>query len=315
MLVVMTMCAAFAQDSVVWDFDVSAPNWQVTTGSAALAVPAAPWDGAALAITPVPGWEGYGLESALVLADNDDGSWLVTHTTLTWMGATDLGVGQGTLMWALGPAGELPDASASGVGWVDAGWTAQEMVGLDPICGDSARLELLTAGDAPATPNGGRIYLDAFTFTGEVCPMFVDGDGDARCPQGVDADGDGTCVDGGEAWLPGETADCDDAVVGPSCLTLSATRNSGLSATLLAGEGLAGETVTFVWSNSKGTTCPASLGGVCLGLTRPRSVGQAVVGANGVAATTVNVPTSGWLQASIARPGLASDVSPVIAVP
>jgi hypothetical protein len=278
---------AFA-DPVLWDFDATAPAPVALAGTATIGVPADPWDGRALLVDPI---SPYGAEAWVQL-----GTARVTHQALTAQmcapGAAQLSARDAGGAWVAGVSG-------TGGSWFPA------EVDLSGVCGEDVALDLWVSG---ATAE-----LDDVAFGGEPCAAFVDGDGDGACPQGVDRDGDGVCDRADEAFAADAVVDCDDAVYGPSCLTLSASK-TGADVTLTVGGATPGGSVQLAASAQEGSTCAPGLRGVCLGLRKPYPIAAAIADDRGVATFSLTPPRSGapmFVQAVEIGPGPA-DVSPVL---
>lgn len=300
-----------AQAAPFWDFDTRMPDWRVDLGIGALVPSPFPASGQALEVELE---EVYGGEVwAAVFLDTFPGdAWVVTHEQVTFDAAT-LEYG--------GPIAIFPTfigTDAIGYEWwaFGNGGAGQVVTDVPDLCGTTAVIDLQAAGTGTMTLPPGTMWVDNFTGTGAVCAGFVDGDLDGRCPQGLDLDSDGECTSDGEPWLPGEVADCDDAVVGPACLRLTAGPVvPGGTLDLEVAGAAPGETVWFAASSALGSTCPAALGGVCLGLASPKRLGSAVADANGDARLSLAIPAGApsgaarWLQAVVIRGGLNSDVS------
>lgn len=173
-------------------------------------------------------------------------------------------------------------------------------------------LSVYASGAVSAT-----VWFDDLRFTGQVCRMYRDLDGDGLCEHGVDLDGDGACVQAGEP-LPGNTAavDCDDATFG-GCLSLTVDPPvPGQPLGLTVSGASPGDTVGLAWSPNQGNVCPAPLGGACLGIQNPRLLGSVVADANGEAAFVLpaGAPSGAvaWMQAGVA--GAPGDTSNLVQV-
>ncbi len=84
------------------------------------------------------------------------------------------------------------------------------------LCGQTARIELQAA---PLQDDEGAWYswyllVDDIRLEGDVCPQYVDADGDGWCLGGVDLDADGLCAADAEA--ASYEHDCDDGDAGLS---------------------------------------------------------------------------------------------------
>lgn len=311
----MGWVAVAAAEDVVWDFDTTFPSAVFSDGSSfGVDTPPVPWDGDAFRIDLGGGYYNW---NNLVLEDL-----VVTHDTLLAMAWTDALWEQWVVVVLSAVDGD-GGALVSGVPIQPGGpWTpVTHFPGeLAEVCGQTVYFDVLVNGWG-STTQPGRAFLDDVGTTGAVCAVFVDGDGDGLCPQGVDLDGDGTCVAPPERWAYDETADCDDARFGPGCLGLAAGAVlPGSPVRLTASGATPGATVWFARSDTLGDTCPAALGGACLGLASPRPFGSAVADPDGVAVLELPVPAGAPSGAArsvqaveLAASGPAN-VSPVVTV-
>lgn len=306
---------AFAQDLAVWDFDTTVPEIFAWSGSASVGTPLTPWSGDALRIEMFPGSTFPEVDGYVELARESDGTFVVTHDTLRLVAETDS-------IWWTNLQGIVSSSEAEetvyGGEQVASDWTAITVPDLGYLCGHTAGVELWAWSDWSSTGNN-QVDVDDIVLTGTLCPQFADTDADGLCPQGVDLDLDGACTTEAERLPFGETADCDDTAVGPTCLTLAATSLvAGGTVTFTATGAAPGETVKFAGSSVPGVRCLPSLGGACLSIARPKLLGEAVADGAGVAVQVVSVPlTIGaplQAQAVVVRPGQLADLSPAIDV-
>ncbi|MEQ1502749.1 MAG: hypothetical protein ABMB14_10995 [Myxococcota bacterium] len=136
---------------------------------------------------------------------------------------------------------------------------------------------------------------------------------DGICGQGWDDDGDGFCASDGEPAAFGDAVDCNDAVDGAGCLTIGVgPLVHAAPFTVTVDHARPNETVELVWSKTAGATCPSRLGGLCYGITKPKSLGMRTASPSGTATFSITLPAgTARLQAVVVRSGLTSDLSPV----
>ncbi|MEZ4236970.1 MAG: putative metal-binding motif-containing protein [Myxococcota bacterium] len=190
---------ALAQDRVVWDFDTTFPP---TGGAVAYSA----WTGSdALRVGVHAGYDVGVAETMATLSHVGDGTFVVTHDGLTLSWDQDY--------WTWGAWFAFADVSSATTAVQLSGQVGGTFTetGLLPLCGASVELDLWTVGTVSTQDfpdNVGNVWIDDVGFTGDVCPGYLDADGDGWCPDGRDLDGDGTCTADDER---GAGVDCDDA--------------------------------------------------------------------------------------------------------
>ncbi|MEZ4237025.1 MAG: hypothetical protein R3F59_12905 [Myxococcota bacterium] len=223
----------------------------------------------------------------------------------------------------LGVALESLDGAPLSSGWSPGPASAdsfeERVVDVSAACGVDARVVLSTFsyGDMLSSWS-----IDDVALSGDVCPAFLDGDGDGTCPRGTDLDGDGACDQPDE--ISAVPVDCEDGdPIIDHCLTITASPTwirGGVANEVTVTGADPGETVLLLGSLGLGWTCGPVLGGGCVDLApRLRVLASAPADGDGTAVlsfTPLHRPgfRTPHLQAAVDR-GAASLRSQVLTLP